>query len=65
MADPDNVKSIFFVAVEKSAAERMAFLDQATAGDDALRERLEALLKAHDNPDSFLKEPGRRVWRKH
>ena len=56
MADPNNVKSIFLAASEKPAAERAAFLDEAVGGDAALRVRVEALLKAHDNPDSFLKE---------
>ncbi len=31
-------------------------MDEATGGDAALRARVEALLKAHDNPDSFLNE---------
>ena len=56
MADPNNVKSIFLAASEKPAAERSAFLDEATGSDTALRVRVEALLKAHDNPDSFLNE---------
>lgn len=57
MADPNNVKSIFVAASEKPLAERAAYLDEATAGDTTLRARVEALLKAHDNPDSFLQEP--------
>ena len=56
MADPNHVKSIFLAASEKPAAERPAFLDEVTGGDTALRVRVEALLKAHDNPDSFLNE---------
>jgi serine/threonine protein kinase/Tfp pilus assembly protein PilF len=56
MANPNHVKSIFSAASEKPLAERAAFLDQATAGDAVLRARVEALLKAHDNPDSFLNE---------
>ena len=56
MADPHSVKTIFSAAVEKPLAERAAFLDDATAGNDALRARVEALLKAHDNPDSFLQD---------
>ena len=34
-------------------AARRAFLDQACAGDPALRQRLEALLAAHDEPDEL------------
>ncbi len=56
MVDPNNVKSIFLAAVEKPPAERAAFLDEATSGNAILRVRVEALLKAHDNPDSFLQE---------
>jgi serine/threonine protein kinase/WD40 repeat protein len=40
-----------------SHAERRAFLDQACATDTGLRQRVEALLHAHDNPDSFLEAP--------
>src|SRR5260370_37024502 len=47
-------ETLFLLALEKPAAERPAFLEQACAGDDALRQRLEALLRSHDTPDSFL-----------
>jgi serine/threonine protein kinase len=57
MAEPKDVKSIFLAASEKPAAERAAYLDEATAGDTSLRARVEALLQAHDNPDSFLRKP--------
>jgi serine/threonine protein kinase len=57
MAEPNSAKSIFLEASEKPLAERAAFLEQAVGGDAALRARVEALLKAHDNPDSFLAEP--------
>jgi eukaryotic-like serine/threonine-protein kinase len=48
-------ESIFAAALGKaSPAERQAFLADACAGDGELRARVEALLQAHDNPDSFL-----------
>jgi serine/threonine protein kinase/lipopolysaccharide biosynthesis regulator YciM len=48
-----SAKEIFLAAVEKATpAERGAFLDQACAGDAALRQRVEALLQAHDEPGS-------------
>jgi serine/threonine-protein kinase len=51
-------ESIFAAALEKARPEeRGAFLAQACAGDAALRGRVEALLQAHDNPDSFLEAP--------
>jgi serine/threonine-protein kinase len=53
-----SVKDIFLATVEKpSPADRAAFLDEACAGDAALRGRVEALLKAHDEPGSFLEKP--------
>jgi eukaryotic-like serine/threonine-protein kinase len=57
MAEPSNVKSIFLAASEKPASERAEFLDVAAGDDAALRARVEDLLKAHDNPDSFLNDP--------
>src|SRR5262249_29263566 len=45
----------------KSAAERTSFLDRACAGDAALRAEIEALLQAHDHPDSLLAAPALRV----
>jgi tetratricopeptide (TPR) repeat protein len=38
-------------------AERSAFLNQACAGNQALRERLDALLSAHAQAGSFLQQP--------
>ncbi|MEX2140796.1 MAG: protein kinase [Pirellulales bacterium] len=53
-----TVESIFLEAVEKaSPSQREAFLKEACAGDSALRERVEALLKAHDDAGSFLATP--------
>jgi len=37
--------------------EREAYLDQACAGNQALRRRLAALLQAHESPDPFLEPP--------
>ena len=48
-------RSIFIAALEKDdAAERAAYLDEACAGDELLRARIERLLKAHEPADSFL-----------
>ena len=57
MVEPNNVKSIFLAAVEMPMAERASFLDEAVGGDAALCTRVEALLRAHDDPDSFLENP--------
>jgi tetratricopeptide (TPR) repeat protein/tRNA A-37 threonylcarbamoyl transferase component Bud32 len=37
-----------------SAADRAAYLDQTCAGDPGLRDRVEALLRAHGRADGFL-----------
>ena len=47
-------ETLFHHALEKPVAERSAFLEQACAGDTALRHRVEALLRSHETPDSFL-----------
>jgi len=51
-------ETIFSNAIEKKTPEeRDAYLDAACAEDRGLRERVEALLAAHENPDSFLDPP--------
>ena len=53
-----NEEDVFSNAIEKKTPEeRDAYLDAACAEDLGLRERVEALLAAHENPDSFLKDP--------
>jgi serine/threonine protein kinase len=52
-AAPPQVREIFLAAVEKPAAERAAFLQEACGADAGLRQRVEALLHAHDQPGSF------------
>jgi hypothetical protein len=50
-----NERSIFLEALDKEdPTQRSAFLDTACAGDDALRQRVEALLKSHIDAGSFL-----------
>jgi serine/threonine protein kinase len=51
-------REIFLTAREKSdPASRMAFLDEACAGDPALRKRVERLLRADAGADSLLDVP--------
>src|SRR5215470_9317622 len=46
---------LFRAALQREAGPaRAAFLDEACAGDRALRERLEALVQAHESPAPFL-----------
>lgn len=50
-------EEIFAAALQKAPEERAAFLDRACQGDLQLRAAVEALLNAHDHPDSFLEHP--------
>jgi WD40 repeat protein len=51
-------ETVFAAALEKGTpAERAAFLDEACAGDPALRARVEALLRSHAEAGGFLGTP--------
>src|SRR5262249_43096919 len=50
-----NERSIFLEALDKGdPTERSAYLDSACAGDDALRQQVEALLKSHAQGGDFM-----------
>jgi serine/threonine protein kinase/WD40 repeat protein len=48
-----NAKEVFLAAADLPAEERVAYLDRACSDDTTLRGRVEALLRAHDEPGSF------------
>jgi tetratricopeptide (TPR) repeat protein/serine/threonine protein kinase len=50
-------ETLFTHAAELPPEQRAAYLDQACAGDAALRARLDRLLGSHDAPGSFLAAP--------
>src|SRR4051812_31803669 len=55
--DQDHLMTIFSAALDcQSAPERDAYLDKACADSPALRERVEALLRAHERSVNFLGE---------
>jgi serine/threonine protein kinase/WD40 repeat protein len=57
-ADPNRVEAIFAAArARTSPEERVAYLDEACAGDAELRRRVEVLLQAHEDAGSFLEAP--------
>ena len=57
MTNP-GLESIFFTALEKhSATERVTYLNEACAGDDALRGKVERMLAAEASAGSFLERP--------
>jgi len=51
-----QVDTIFKSALEREPVERARFLDEACAGDAALREEVESLI-AHDETASFMETP--------
>ena len=55
----ERLMTVFSAALDcGSADERQAYLDQACADDPALRQRVEALLRAHERAGGFLGAPG-------
>jgi len=57
-ADLNRLESLFAEAVRQPSTEaRAAYLEQACAGDAALRRRVEGLLEAHDAAGTFLQPP--------
>jgi hypothetical protein len=56
--DPKRVQAIFWEAVQYSdPADRAVILERECPADAALRQRVEALLRAHDEFNSLLNEP--------
>lgn len=47
-------RALFLEALDKDPAERAALLDSACAGDEALRRRIDSLLKSHTEAGDFL-----------
>ena len=52
--NPTREEAPFQLALSKSAAKRAAWLDGECEGAAALRQRLDALLAAHDQPETML-----------
>src|SRR5437879_1543142 len=50
----DSEAALFALAIEKPAAGRAGFLDAVCGADKSLRQRLDALLAAHEQPDGVL-----------
>ena len=55
--DSEREVAIFTQALKVPRSERDAFLDEACGGDENLRNKVEALLKAHHRLGSFLEKP--------
>src|SRR5436309_1418608 len=53
-----NERTIFMEALERETpAQRSDYLDAACGGDAALRQRVEALLRSHEQAGNFLGKP--------
>src|SRR5215510_7409048 len=52
-----QIERLVSLAQERQPHERARFLDEACAGDEQLRERVEALLRAHEQLGDFLAQP--------
>ena len=52
---------LFNIAVEQPPNERAAFLERSCDGDEALRRKVELLLKYHDTSGDFIKSPAFKV----
>ena len=58
--DPERFQQIDKLleqALDCEPAHRKAFLEQACAGDEELRKKVEALLAAHEKAGSFVERP--------
>ncbi len=60
MSSPPNREvSLFSAALELDPSERAAYLEQACADDPALRQRLEELLRVHQDAITCLENKSR------
>ncbi len=52
----EKVKDVFTAALELPAAERASFLAESCGADEALREEVDSLLAAHEEPKNVLEQ---------
>jgi serine/threonine protein kinase len=52
-----HIDKLLGEALELEASRRAVFLDQACAGDDELRRKIDALLAAHEQAENFIEAP--------
>ncbi|MBX3439617.1 MAG: serine/threonine protein kinase, partial [Planctomycetaceae bacterium] len=55
--NPSRVQELFLAVIEHPIAERDEFLDRECGGDSGVRQRVQALLAAHELPGRFLEAP--------
>jgi serine/threonine protein kinase/predicted negative regulator of RcsB-dependent stress response len=54
----ERVKDLFHGAIERDRSRRAAFLEEACAGDMALRNEVESLIASHEEAGSFIEPAG-------
>src|SRR5262245_58015016 len=59
-----RIEQLYHDARERDPRERVAFLEQACAGDDALQHEVESLLAEEDRVQSFLEKPALELVKK-
>ena len=52
-----EINLLFHSALEREPSQRAAFLDRACAGDESLRNEVEAFIAAHDEAGNFIEAP--------
>lgn len=52
-----QISRLFQAALERDADDRSAFLDEACAGDDALRREVQSLISSHGEASNFIESP--------
>lgn len=53
----EQIEAIFHLAIERSPADRAAYLDEACAGNPEMRQQVEELLACHGEANDFLECP--------
>jgi|GEM_PF-281928 len=53
----DEIDKVLQSVLERAPEERGAYLDEACAGDEQLRERVESVLASHEQAGSWIEEP--------
>jgi len=56
-----QIESLYYAALDRDAAQRAAFLDEACAGEEELRREVESLLAVHEQSEGFLAAPALEV----
>jgi eukaryotic-like serine/threonine-protein kinase len=55
--DVSREMAVFTEVIKIARQQRASFLDNACGGDEDLRRKVEALVRAHDRIGNFLEEP--------